>query len=128
VAAMRCVAFSLISLIILTSVESYNIAFLGITEAESVRQGADLRPQIAAIILWLLLISISFIPGVVRLPLRTNGLQWPALLLAWSVFSSLWTDDPLTAMPKAAVLLFSSLAAWRTLRYPLIFFAEISVR
>lgn len=111
---MRYVAFSLISLIILTSVESYNIAFLGITEAEAVRQGADLRPQIAAIVLWLLLISISFIPGVVRLPLRTNGLQWPALLLAWSVFSSLWTDDPLTAMPKAAVLLFSTLAAWRT--------------
>jgi O-antigen ligase len=40
-------------------------------------------------------------------------LQWPALLLAWTVLSSLWSDDPSNAIPKAAVLLISTLAAWR---------------
>ena len=113
-AALRCVTFSLLSLIILISFESFNIAFSGLSESEAVRQSSDLRPQIAAMALWLMLMFLSFIPTVASLPLRTKGLQWPALLLAWAVLSSLWSDDPLNAMPKAAVLLVSSLAAWRT--------------
>lgn len=113
-AALRYVTFGLLSLIILVSFESFNIAFSGISESDAVRQGSELRPQIAAIALWLVLMFLSFIPTVAPLPLRTKGLRWPALLLAWAVLSSLWSDDPLSAMPKAAVLLVSSLAAWRT--------------
>ncbi len=113
-AATRYVTFGLLSLIILISFESFNIAFSGISEADAVRQGSELRPQIAAITLWLVLMLLSFVPTVAPLPLRMKGLHWPALLLAWAVLSSLWSDDPLNAMPKAAVLLVSSLAAWRT--------------
>jgi len=111
---MRYLVYGLLSLIILVSLDSYNAVFLGISEADGARQGGDLRPQIAAIVLWLLLVFLSFIPGVARLPLRTKGLQWPALLLVWAVLSSLWSDEPLNAMPKAAVLLVSVLAVWRT--------------
>ncbi len=113
-AALRYVTFGVLSLIILVSLESFNTAFSGLSDSDAVRQGSDLRPQIAAIALWLVLVSLSFIPTVASLPLRTKGLLWPALLLAWVVLSSLWSDDPLNAMPKAAVLLVSSLAAWRT--------------
>jgi O-antigen ligase len=114
VAALRYVTFGLLSLIILVSFESFNSAFSGLSASDAVRQGSELRPQIAAMALWLLLMLLSFIPRVASLPLRTKGLQWPALLLAWAVLSSFWSDDPLNAMPKAAVLLVSSLAAWRT--------------
>ncbi len=47
------------------------------------------------------------------MPLRTKGLLWPGLLLAWIVVSPLWSSDPATAMPKAVALLACSLAAWR---------------
>jgi len=114
VITVRYVAYGLLSLILFVSLDSYNAVFLGISEDEGARQGGDLRPQIAAIVLWMILIVFSFVPGVARLPQRTKGLQWPVLLLAWSVLSSLWSDDPLNAMPKAAVLLICVLAAWRT--------------
>lgn len=111
---IRYVVYGLLSLILLVSLDSYNAVFLGISEDVGVRQGGDLRPQIAAVVLWLILMIFSFIPGVARLPQRTKGLQWPILLVAWAVLSSLWSDDPLNAMPKAAALLISVLAAWRT--------------
>lgn len=110
---MRKLVYALLSLIILVSLDSFNAAFLGISDDDGARQGAELRPQIATIVLWLILVGVSFIPGVARLPLRTKGLQWPALLLVWAVLSSLWSDEPMGAMPKAAVLLISALAAWR---------------
>ena len=111
---VRYIVFAVLSLIILASLETFNLAFSGISAADAVRQGADLRPQIAAISLWALLVFLSFIPGVARLPVRIKGLQWPAMLLGWIVLSSLWSDDPMGALPKAAVLLACSLAAWRT--------------
>jgi len=114
VAKNRYLVFALLSLIMLVSLESFNELLSGVSEDTPGRQGADLRSQIAVVILWASLIALSFIPGVMRTPLRTKGIHWPAALLAWVVLSSLWTDDPVNGIPKAAVLLGTNLAVWRT--------------
>jgi len=101
-------------MIILVSLETFNELLSGVSEDTPGRQGGDLRAQIVAIILWTLLVAVSFVPGVMRTPPRTKGIHWPAILLAWVVLSSLWADNPLSGIPKAAVLLGTSLAAWRT--------------
>ena len=110
---MRCVLFGLICLIALTSIDTFNTRLTGLTDDEMVQQGADIRGQVTAVGLWLVLLVASFIPGMSLSRPVTKGLVWPALLLGWIVVSPLWSDDPAHGMTKAAAFLVSSLAAWR---------------
>lgn len=102
----------LLALIILASFESFNPVLTGSLHNDGF-QGSDFRQQIAAIVFWILLMAVSFIPGMTREALRTSGLQWPALFIAWAVVSAMWSDQPASALPKAAVLLASTMATWR---------------
>ena len=110
---IRYIVYACLILAILVSIEIYNTAFSGLSEDDAVKQGADMRPQIAALMLWSLLILISFIPGAARLDVPVRQMYWPALLMAWAVASSCWSDDPLATMPKSVALLITSIAAWR---------------
>jgi len=110
---LRTLGLTILGLIVIVSCESFNGALMGVGTADPGFQGTDTRTQIVTIVLWTLLIGLSFIPGMIRYPQRKTGLLWPALFLAWSVFSAVWSDDPMSSLPKAAVLLVLSLAAWR---------------
>lgn len=109
----RSIALCLLVLQIAVATEPYNTAFSGLSDAEAVRQTGDLRPQVASVILWLLLAILSHLPGALRQPLRAGQVKLPALLLAWTVLSLAWSDDPATTMPKAVALLLTNYAAWR---------------
>ncbi len=110
---LRNIGLAILGLIVIFSCDSFNAALTGGGTADPGFQGTDTRMQIITIVLWTLLIGLSFIPGMICYPQRRTGLLWPALFLAWSVFSSVWSDDPMSSMPKAAVLLALSLATWR---------------
>ena len=62
----------LLALQVAVSTEMYNTAFSGLSDAEAVRQTGDLRPQIASIFLWLLLATLSHLPGALRSPLHAG--------------------------------------------------------
>ncbi len=102
----------LLALIIVVSFESFNPILIGSLHSDNF-QGGDFRQQAAAAVLWTLLMAVSFVPGVIREPLRTSGLQWPALFVAWAVTSAMWSVDPASALPKATVLFASTVATWR---------------
>lgn len=110
---LRYFVLGLICLVALVSIDTFNSQFSGVSDTVAVQQGGDIRPQVGALSLWLLLIAVSFIPGVAHSPPLTRGLAWPALLLAWVVLSPLWSDDPASGMPKAILFLATSFAAWR---------------
>lgn len=109
----RWIALCLLVLQVAVSTEMYNTAFSGLSDAEAVRQTGDLRPQIASIVLWLMLATLSHLPGALRYPLHAGQVKLPALLLAWAVLSFTWSDEPAATMPKAAALLLTNYAAWR---------------
>lgn len=110
---LRYLVLGLTCLVALVSIDTFNSGLSGISDTLAVQQGGDIRPQIGALTLWLLLVAISFIPGVAHSPPLTRGLAWPAVLLAWVVLSPLWSDDPASGMPKAMLFLATSFAAWR---------------
>jgi len=110
---LRYLVLGLTCLAALVSVDTFNSQFSGVSDAVAVQQGGDIRPQIAALGLWMALTAISFIPGVAHSPPLTRGLAWPGLLVAWVVLSPLWSDDPASGMPKAILFLATSFAAWR---------------
>ena len=110
---LRYLVLGLMCLVALVSIDTFNSQLSGVSDDVAVQQGGDIRPQIAALALWLVLIAISFIPGVSHSPPLTRGLAWPALLLAWVVLSPLWSDDPASGMPKAILFLATTFAAWR---------------
>ena len=109
---LKILCHVLLALIIIASFESFNPVLIGSLHNDNF-QGGDFRQQVAAIALWVLLMAISFIPGVSRQPLWASGLRWPALFMAWAVTSALWSFDPASALPKAAVLFASTMATWR---------------
>ena len=110
---MRHVLFGLICLTAFTSIDTFNTRLTGMTDDQVVQQGADIRSQVVAVSLWLMLLLVSFIPGMALSRPVTKGLAWPALLLGWVVVSPLWADDPASGAAKAVAFLVSSLAAWR---------------
>ena len=97
----------------LVSVETFNPALSGLTQDEAVRQNGDLRPQIASLALWLLVILLSHVPRATRFPLHLKAMALPAAYLAWSASSFVWSNDPGGAMPKAVALGVTTYAAWR---------------
>ena len=109
----RRIALCLLVLQVAVSTEMYNTAFSGLSDADAVRQTGDLRPQIVSIALWLMLAALSHLPGALRRPLDVGQVKLPALLLAWTVLSFIWSDDPAATLPKAAALLLTNYAAWR---------------
>ena len=109
---MKILRRILLSLIIVMSFESFNPVLIGSSHSDNF-QGGDFRQQFAAVVLWTLLMAVSFVPGMTREPMRTSGLQWPALFMAWAVASAIWSVDPASALPKAAVLFACTLATWR---------------
>ena len=109
----RRIALCLLVLQVAVSTEMYNTAFSGLSDADAVRQAGDLRPQVASIFLWLLLATLSHLPGALRRPLDAGQVKLPALVLAWTVLSFAWGDDPAASLPKAAALLLTNYAAWR---------------
>ncbi len=109
----RYLALTILALVILVSMENFNIAFSGLSEEEVVRQTADLRPQLAAVSLWSLVIVLSFLPHAVQAPTQPRQMLLPAALLLWSAASVAWSDNPASAVTKAAALLITNLAAWR---------------
>ncbi len=112
-AKARRIALCLLTMQVAVSMEMYNTAFSGLSDAEAVRQTGDLRPQIASILLWLTLALLSHLPGALRRPPDARHLTLPALLLSWAVLSAFWSDNPAATMPKAAALLLTNYAAWR---------------
>jgi O-antigen ligase len=110
---MRYLLFGLICLIAFTSVDTFNTQLTGMTDDQVVQQGGDIRWQVAAVGLWIVLLIVSFLPGMSRSRPITKGLVWPALLLGWVVVSPLWGDYPENGVAKALAFLLSSLAAWR---------------
>ena len=110
---MRYVLFGLICLIAFTSIDTFNTKLTGLTDDEMVRQGSDIRGQVTAVGLWVLLLVLSFLPGMALSRPITKGMVWPGLLLAWIVVSPLWSENPAQGVTKAAAFLVSSLAAWR---------------
>ena len=110
---LRYLVLGLMCLVALVSIDTFNSQLSGVSDDLTVMQGGDIRPQVAALGLWLVLIAVSFIPGVAHSPPLTRGLAWPALLLAWVVLSPLWSDDPASGMPKAILFLATTFAAWR---------------
>ena len=109
---MKILCQILLALIIVVSFETFNPVLIGSLHSDNF-QGGDFRQQVAAVALWALLMVVSFVPGVTQEPLRTSGLQWPALFMAWAVASAIWSFDPASALPKAAVLFASTMATWR---------------
>ncbi len=105
--------FGLICVITFTSIDTFNTRLTGLTDDQMVQQGADIRGQVTALGLWVVVLLVSFIPGLSRSRPITKGLVWPGLLLVWIVVSPLWSDDPAHGVAKAAAFLVSSLAAWR---------------
>lgn len=105
--------FGLICLIAFTSIDTFNTRLTGMTDNEVVQQGADIRSQVAAVGLWVILLMASFVPGMSLSRPVTKGLVWPGLLLVWIVVSPLWSDEPAHGVEKAAAFLVSSLVAWR---------------
>ena len=110
---MRYVLFGLICLIACTSVDTFNTQLTGMTDAQVVQQGGDIRWQVVATALWIVLALVSLIPGMSLSRPITKGLVWPALLLGWVVVSPLWGDNPASGVAKALVFLITSLGAWR---------------
>lgn len=98
---------------IAVAIEPYNTAFSGLSDADAVRQPDDFQPQVASIVLWLMLAILSHLPSALRHPLHAGQVKPPALLLAWTVLSFAWSDDPAATMPKAVALLLTNYAAWR---------------
>lgn len=113
ISKVRQLALAVLCLIIIVSVETFNTVLSGASDSEALQTGADVRAQVAAVMLWALLIGLTFLPGVARFPVTARGLLWPCILLAWTVASPIWSSDPANGVPKAVVLLASSLAAWR---------------
>ena len=109
----KSIALFILALIIMVSMENFNIAFSALSEQDAVRQTADLRPQIAAVGLWSLIIALSMLPGAVQAPPQAGQMRLPATLLLWSAASFAWSDNPASAVTKAAALLITNVAAWR---------------
>lgn len=110
---LRYLVLGLTCLVAFVSIDTFNSELSGVSDALAVQQGGDIRPQIGALGLWMVLIAVSFIPGIAHSPPLTRGLVWPGLLLAWVVLSPLWSDDPASGMPKAILFLVTTFAAWR---------------
>lgn len=110
---LHLLVLGLVCLVAFVSVDTFNSQISGVSDELAIQQGGDIRPQVAALGLWMVLIAVSFIPGISHSPPLTRGLAWPGLLLAWVVLSPLWSDDPASGMPKAVLFLATTFAAWR---------------
>jgi exopolysaccharide production protein ExoQ len=100
--SVRLVVFGIVVL----TVGNFSQGLTGLDESSGIQ-------QVAALVLWLCIIAISFLPGTMsRIP-TVDGLLWPALFFCYAVLSPLWSSTPQAGLGKSAVLFVTTFGAWR---------------
>jgi O-antigen ligase len=95
-------------LIAFFSFGNFNPAILGGPDAV-----AEMAQKLAVLGLWLLLIGVTFLPGVQQRPPMTSGLLLPVVFLSWVVLSILWSNQPGSSIEKLVILVLTAFGTWR---------------